>query len=199
MTTKTLEIVRADELATAVRTILLAIGEDPDRPGLRDTPARVANFWTEFAGYTDDNIDTVFDEPTEPTGSMIALSGVPVWSLCEHHLMPFFAVVNMAYIPNGQNVLGLSKLARIAKKHASRLQVQERMTQDIADEIAAMTASQDVAVCVQGSHTCMKMRGVKSEGTMTTSIVRGAFRDNLHTRAEFMSLVASAAAQQRRI
>lgn len=171
---------------TAVRNLLLAIGENPDREGLQDTPARVARFWQEFMGYDAGNTGSAFT--TTEADQMVVVSGMRVYSLCEHHLLPFYADVSIAYIPNGR-VLGLSKFARVAHQFAHRLQLQERLAQQIADEIIDLSGSDSVAVVVSGVHMCMVMRGVKTDGRMTTSVVRGAFSQNPDTRKEFLSLI----------
>jgi GTP cyclohydrolase I len=165
--------------------LLVFIGENPDRPGLEDTPRRFANYWREFINYEPGTIDTAFEVVT--TDQMITVSGIRVWSLCEHHLLPFWCDVAIGYIATDK-VLGLSKFARIAHKHAHRLQVQERLVDDIANEITALTGSDDVAVVSKGVHTCMVMRGFKTDGVMTSSVMRGIFRERPEARAEFMGL-----------
>jgi GTP cyclohydrolase I len=165
--------------------LLVFIGENPDRAGLEDTPRRFANYWREFINYEPGTIDTAFEVVT--TDQMITVSGIRVWSLCEHHLLPFWCDVAIGYIATDK-VLGLSKFARIAHKHAHRLQVQERLVDDIANEITALTGSNDVAVVGKGVHTCMVMRGIKTDGVMTSSVMRGIFRERPEARAEFMGL-----------
>lgn len=165
------------------RDLLLALGEDPNRPGLRETPRRVARFWSEFLRDTGDHGKTFEGIQTD---QMVVVRGVRVWSLCEHHLLPFSSTIAIGYL-TGDRVLGLSKFARIADKHARRLQIQERLVTDIADEIARVTESPDVAVVARGVHLCMVMRGAKSEGEMLTSVMRGRFREGA-ARAEFLAL-----------
>jgi len=168
-----------------VRGLLLSIDEDPDREGLRDTPLRVANFYKEFFEYDPGNIDVTFE--SVEVDQMIVVTGIEVYSLCEHHMLPFTCKVSIGYIA-GNRVLGLSKLARIAHKHAHKLQIQERLTQEIADEVSEVCGTPDVAVLVEGEHLCMQMRGVRTAGTMITSVMRGAFKDRDKVRAEFLTL-----------
>ncbi|MBE3559282.1 MAG: GTP cyclohydrolase I [Ktedonobacteraceae bacterium] len=168
------------------RELLIAIGEDPDREGVADTPKRWANAWREFIEYDPGNTETTFNSVT--ADQMVCISGMRVWSMCEHHMMPFYCDVSIGYIA-GDRILGLSKFARIAHKFAHQLQVQERLGQQIADEVSRVTGSQDVAVVLKGEHLCMTMRGIRTPGTMTTSIMRGAFRSEHETRMEFLRLI----------
>ncbi|WTI18382.1 GTP cyclohydrolase I [Streptomyces sp. NBC_00820] len=174
---------RPDPLERIARELLLEIGEDPEREGLLDTPARWARWWREFAEYDPGTVETAFTSAGSP--GTVSVSGIEVWSLCEHHLLPFSCRVTIAYRPRGQ-VLGLSKFARIAHQHAHRLQVQERLTSDIADAVEKFTASPDVAVLCRGEHLCMAMRGIRTPATMTTVAWRGAFEDPA-ARAEFLA------------
>jgi len=167
------------------RTLLTTIGEDAERSGLADTPARWARWWLEFIDYDPGNTETTFEAVT--ADQMVVVSGIRVWSLCEHHLLPFWCDVAIGYI-TGDQVLGLSKFARIAHQVAHRLQIQERLTAQIADEVQRLSGSNDVAMLASGVHLCMAMRGIKSPGLMTTSEVRGKFRDRPEARAEFMAL-----------
>lgn len=174
----------------AVREILLAIGEDPDRDGLIDTPARVARMYAEvFAGLT---VDPQAAPPVtfpEEHHEMVILRDIPFASFCEHHLLPFTGLAHIGYIPNGR-VIGLSKLARLVETFARRPQVQERMTSDIADTLMDTLQPDGVAVLIEATHTCMTIRGVQKPGaTMVTSAVRGGFRNRPATRAEFFALV----------
>jgi GTP cyclohydrolase I len=178
--------VNFDKIEQLTRELLVAIGEDPDREGLRDTPTRYAKWWREFIDYEPGKVETAF--ALDNVDEMVAVTGMEVSSLCEHHLLPFNAVVNVAYIPEGE-VLGLSKFARIAHRHAHKLQVQERLVQDIADEIVRLTGSKNVAVVVDGAHSCMSSRGIRTKGSMRTSVMLGVFKDQPETRAEFLSLV----------
>lgn len=168
--------------------LLAAIGEDPEREGLRDTPRRWAKSWAEFMDYDPGKVDTCFE--AVKADQMVVVSGVRVWSLCEHHLLPFWCDVAVGYTTD-QAVIGLSKVARLAHKHAHRLQVQERLVEGIADDVQAQTGSENVAVLAQGVHTCMVMRGIKTPGTMTSSAMRGSFRHNDAARAEFLRLAGA--------
>ena len=176
----------------AVRELLVGIGEDPEREGLRDTPARVARAYAELvAGLHREPADvltTVFDLGHD---EMVIVKDIEVFSICEHHLVPFHGVAHVGYIPNesGQ-ITGLSKLARLVDLYARRPQVQERMTTQIADALEARLDPRGVIVVVECEHLCMAMRGVRKQGSTTvTSAVRGAFRDSASTRAEAMSLI----------
>jgi GTP cyclohydrolase I len=178
--------------AAAVRELLLAVGEDPDRPGLQDTPDRVARAYTEiFAGLWQDPADilaTTFDEDHD---EMVLVKDIPMYSTCEHHLVPFHGVAHIGYIPGEDGrVTGLSKLARLVEVYARRPQVQERMTSQIADALADVLKPRGVLVVIEAEHLCMAMRGIRKPGSSTvTSAVRGIFRDNPATRSEAMSLV----------
>lgn len=176
-----------EKLVAAGKMLLEAIGEDPNRDGLLDTPERYAKWWKEFIDYDAGKIETSFT--LENNDEVVAVVGMKVWSLCEHHLLPFSATISVGYIPN-EKVLGLSKFARIAHKHAHKPQVQERMVQEIADEIERVCGTVDIAVVADGEHSCMVMRGIKTQGNMRTSVMRGAFRAEPETRAEFLNLVA---------
>ena len=173
----------------AVREILLEMGEDPDRQGLRGTPDRVHRMYAELtAGYHVDPArlvnGAIFDVDYS---EMVVVKAIPFYSLCEHHLLPFFGTAAVAYIPRGK-VIGLSKIPRIVEMYARRLQVQERMTQQIADFLNDRLAPQGVGVVVEASHLCAVMRGIRKPGTvMTTSAVLGLFRTRDRTRAEFFS------------
>ncbi|MEU3145742.1 MULTISPECIES: GTP cyclohydrolase I [unclassified Streptomyces] len=173
-----------DPLERIARELLLELGEDPEREGLLGTPARWARWWREFIRYEPGTLETVFESAS--SAETISVSGIEVWSLCEHHLLPFSCKVTVGYRPQGQ-VLGLSKFARIAHQHAHRLQLQERLTADIADTVAKLTASADVAVLCRGEHMCMAMRGIRTPATMTTVTWRGSFADPA-VRAEFLAL-----------
>ncbi len=180
-----------EAIKEAVKTILRAVGEDPDRPGLVETPRRVAHMYMEmFAGLHLDperHLKVIFPESYD---EMVLVRDIPFTSMCEHHLLPFSGVAHVAYIPNGK-VTGLSKLARVVEEIARRPQVQERMTQQIAELIDAHLETSGVAVVISAEHSCMAIRGVKKPGTRTvTSALRGIFKDNQSTRAEFMSLIS---------
>nr|WP_207216616.1 GTP cyclohydrolase I FolE [Xylanibacterium ulmi] len=175
----------------AVRELLLAVGEDPDREGLRETPARVARSYQEiFAGLRqepEDVLTTTFDLGHE---EMVLVKDIEVYSTCEHHLVPFHGVAHVGYIPSADGVItGLSKLARLVEVYARRPQVQERLTSQIADALVRILRPRGVLVVVECEHLCMAMRGVRKPGSRTvTSAVRGQMRDPA-TRAEAMSLV----------
>jgi GTP cyclohydrolase IA len=176
----------------AVREILLAIGEDPERDGLRATPARVARAYAEqFAGLRqapEDVLTTVFDAEYD---EMVLVRDIEVYSTCEHHLVPFFGNAHVGYIPNVQGqITGLSKLARLVDVYARRPQVQERMTSQIADAMVKVLEPRGVIVVIEAEHLCMSMRGVRKPGAKTvTSAVRGSFLESDSTRAEAMSLL----------
>jgi GTP cyclohydrolase IA len=178
----------------AVREILLAIGEDPDRDGLRDTPARVARACEEqFSGLGQEPesvLTTVFDAGHD---EMVLVRDIDFYATCEHHLIPFFGVAHVGYIPNEKGQLtGLSKLARLVDLYARRPQVQERMTSQVADALMNVLEPSGVIVVIEAEHLCMAMRGVRKPGARTvTSAVRGSFRDSESTRAEAMSLLVS--------
>jgi GTP cyclohydrolase I len=176
----------------AVRELLIAIGEDPDREGLVGTPARVARAYTEqFAGLRqspEDVLTSVFDEGHD---EMVLVRDIELYATCEHHLLPFIGVAHIGYIPNEKGqITGLSKLARLVEVFARRPQVQERMTSQIADALESVLEPRGVIVIIEAEHLCMSMRGVRKPGARTvTSAVRGVFRDSARTRAEAMSLV----------
>ncbi len=181
-------------IAAAVREILLALGEDPERDGLRDTPARVARMYDEvFAGLHTDPATQLNVTFAEEHREMIILRDIPFASFCEHHLLPFTGQAHIGYIPNGR-IVGLSKLARVVEGYARRPQIQERLTSAIADALMRTLRPDGVAVLIEATHTCMTIRGVQKPGaTMVTSAVRGGFRARPATRAEFFALVGHAA------
>jgi GTP cyclohydrolase I len=177
-------------VAAAVREFLLAIGEDPDRDGLQETPARVARACEEiFEGMDQDPAEvlaTTFDLGHD---EMVLVKDIEIWSTCEHHLLPFTGVAHVAYIPSEHRITGLSKLARLVDAYAKRPQVQERLTSQIADALVAHLHAQGVMVVLECEHLCMTMRGVKKPGSKTvTSAVRGILR-NPATRSEAMGLI----------
>ncbi len=174
----------------AVRTILRAVGEDPDRDGLIETPRRVAKMYAEmFSGLQQDpgrHLEVTFEESYD---EIVLVRDIPFTSMCEHHLLPFRGVAHVAYIPNGR-VTGLSKLARVVEEVSRRPQVQERMTQTVADLIEDRLGSRAVGVIIKAEHSCMSIRGIRKTGSLTvTSTMRGAFRSDPATRAELMSLI----------
>ncbi|MFC3996060.1 GTP cyclohydrolase I FolE [Nocardiopsis sediminis] len=181
-------------IARAVREILIAIGEDPDRDGLRDTPARVARAYEEqFAGLRQDPgevLTTVFEAGHE---EMVLVKDIELYSTCEHHLVPFYGSAHIGYIPNSNGqITGLSKLARLVDVYARRPQVQERLTTEVADAVMKHLDPRGVIVVIEAEHLCMTMRGVRKPGAKTvTSAVRGDFRNRDRTRAEAMSLILS--------
>jgi GTP cyclohydrolase I len=178
----------------AVTTIIKAIGEDPNREGLVDTPRRVAEMYAElFRGLGVDPKQELEVGYELGHREMIIVRDIPFYSMCEHHLLPFYGVVHIGYIPNADGrVVGLSKLARVVEIIASRPQIQERMTTEIADAIMEGLHPSGVAVIVQAEHMCMIMRGVKKPGSnIITSALRGALRNKAESRAEFISLIQS--------
>jgi GTP cyclohydrolase I len=184
--------VDSERIEKAVREILIAIGEDPDRDGLLATPARVARAYAEqFAGLgqvPEDVLTTVFDAGHD---EMVLVKDIEVFSTCEHHLVPFHGVAHVGYVPNEKGqITGLSKLARLVDVYARRPQIQERMTSQIADALTDVLTPRGVIVVVEAEHLCMTMRGVRKPGAKTiTSAVRGDFRDSEKTRAEAMALI----------
>lgn len=178
-------------IEAAVREILAAIGEDPDREGLQETPARVARMYEEiFSGLEDDPTRhlKIFNE--QDNQEMVVVRDIPIYSMCEHHLVPFVGKAHIAYIPDKGKVIGLSKLARIADTFAKRPQLQERLTAQIADFLYRELSPLGVAVVIEAEHLCMTMRGARASGAMTeTSALRGVMRSDARTRAEAMSLL----------
>jgi GTP cyclohydrolase I len=179
-------------IAAAVREILLALGEDPDREGLRDTPARIARMYEEmFSGLHSDPASVLKKRFVEKYDEMVLVKDITFDSVCEHHLLPFFGKAHVAYLPNGK-IVGLSKLARVVEIVSRRPQVQERMTEEIADLVMNQLDAQGAGVIIEASHTCMSIRGIRKPGSIcTTSAMRGVFRANLTTRSEFLSLLQS--------
>ena len=177
-------------LQNAVREILAAVGEDPDREGLLETPARVARMYAElFSGLHDDprvHLQKVF---TEKYDEVVVVRDISFNSMCEHHLLPFMGKAHIGYIPNGK-VLGLSKLARVVESISHRPQVQERMTEEIASLMESELDAKAVGVVVEATHSCMTMRGVRKPGSLcVTSAMKGLFRTNPSSRAEIMQLI----------
>jgi GTP cyclohydrolase IA len=180
-----------EEMRQAVRTLLIGIGEDPDREGLKDTPKRMVKalkFLTK--GYTD-SLDELLNGAVfhEKSSEMVLVRDIDLFSSCEHHILPIIGKAHVAYIPNGK-VIGLSKIARICEMYARRLQVQERLTDQIADALLGLLNAQGVAVVIEATHMCMVMRGVQKPGSWTvTSAMRGAFSTNDRKRQEFMDQI----------
>ena len=176
----------------SVADIIEAIGEDPSREGLRDTPQRVAEMYAElFMGVEKDPKDDLEVGFELGHREMVILKDIPFYSMCEHHLLPFYGVAHVGYIPNDEGrIVGISKLARVVETIARRPQVQERMTTEIADAVAEGIKAVGVAVVVQAEHLCMVMRGIKKPGSnVITSAIRGSFHSNPASRAEFFSLI----------
>ncbi len=180
-----------DRLARGVRLILEGIGEDPDREGLRETPRRVAEMYAELtAGMREDPSEHVVPLSGNKHDEMVIVKDISIASLCEHHLAPFVGKCHIAYIPKNGNILGVSKLARLAETFARRLQLQERLTSEIANTLFDRLQPLGVMVVIEAEHTCMTLRGVKKPGAMTvTSAVLGGFRKDPRTRAEAMALI----------
>ncbi|MFC1592523.1 GTP cyclohydrolase I FolE [Candidatus Omnitrophota bacterium] len=181
------------KIERAIRDILDAIGEDAERTDLKDTPGRVAQMYEEiFSGITQDpekELEVILDQKHE---EIILLKNIPLYSVCEHHLLPFIGRANVAYIPKGGRVTGLSKLVRVVDILSKRLQVQERLTTQIADFIMKKLKPRGVMVVIEAEHLCMSMRGVKKAGAVTiTSAVRGVFKENQKTRAEALALIGN--------
>lgn len=185
-------MVDISKVEAAVYSIIKAIGEDPDREGLRETPKRIADMYTElFTGLDMDAKSELTVGFEVGHREMVILRDIPFYSMCEHHLLPFYGVAHVGYIPNKEGkVVGVSKLARVVEIFAKRLQLQERMTSQIADAIMDALQPDGVAVVIQAEHLCMTMRGIKKPGSnVITSATRGLFRSRAATRAEFLSLV----------
>ncbi len=180
-----------EELASYYRQIILDLGEDPEREGLRDTPKRAAKamqFLTRGYAQTLEEIvnGAVFASETD---EMVLVKDIELYSLCEHHLLPFIGKCHIAYLPSGK-VLGLSKFARIVDMYARRMQIQENLTRQIAEAVQQVTQARGVAVVIEARHLCMMMRGVeKQNSSMTSSVMLGAFREKQSTRQEFLTLV----------
>lgn len=176
----------------AVRELLIAVGEDPDREGLRDTPARVTRAYAEnLAGLHVDPTAVLERTFSEDHQELVLVKDIPIYSMCEHHLLPFYGHAHIGYIPNADGkVTGLSKLARLADLYAKRPQVQERLTSQIADALVDKLEAQSVIVVIECEHLCMGMRGIRKPGAMTTtSAVRGGFKRSSASRAEVLSLI----------
>lgn len=179
------------KIQQAITMILEAIGEDPGREGLIDTPKRVANMYQEiFAGMDSNPQELLQVSFTEYHDELVLIKDIPLYSMCEHHLLPFYGRAHVAYIPRGGKVVGISKLARVAEAYALRPQLQERLTSQIADCITNTLNPLGTAVVIEAEHMCMTMRGIRKPGALTvTSAVRGIFETRSETRAEVFSLI----------
>ena len=181
-----------DRIEAAVAEILVALGEDPNRDGLQETPARVARMYAEVcSGLHEDPADYLIRTFDLEHDEMVMVRDLPVYSLCEHHLLPFFGVAHVAYIPQkGGMITGLSKLARLVDSFSRRLQIQERLTSQVAGAIQRTLEPQGTLVVIEAEHLCMSMRGVQKPGAVTvTSAVHGVFRDEVSTRLEAMRFI----------
>ena len=183
------------EMMQAVRTLLIGLGENPDREGLKDTPKRVVKALKFLTNGYDQSVDELLNGAvfTEDANEMVLVRDIDIFSSCEHHILPIIGRAHVAYIPNGK-VIGLSKIARICEMYARRLQVQERLTLQIADALQGLLKPQGVAVVIEATHMCMVMRGVQKPGSWTvTSAMRGVFSEDARTREEFMNLIRHSA------
>lgn len=180
-----------EKIAEGIRLVLEGVGEDPSRPGLQKTPQRVAEMYAELtAGMREDPHEHVVPLPGDKHDEMVIVKDIHFASLCEHHLAPFVGRCHLAYIPKGGRIVGLSKLARLVETFARRLQVQERLTSEIADTLFDGLKPVGVMVVMEAEHTCMTVRGVRKPGAVTiTSAIRGGFRKDPRTRAEAMALI----------
>ena len=191
LSTENKPTVTDEEMMQAVRTLLLGLGEDPDREGLKDTPKRVVKALQFLTKGYHESLDELLNGAvfTEDANEMVLVRDIDIFSSCEHHILPILGRAHVAYIPNGK-VIGLSKIARICEMYARRLQVQERLTLQIADALQGLLKPQGVAVVIEASHMCMVMRGVQKPGSWTvSSAMRGVFSEDAKTREEFMSLI----------
>ncbi|MBD2690328.1 GTP cyclohydrolase I FolE [Anabaena catenula] len=183
------------EMVQAVRTLLIGLGENPDREGLKDTPKRVVKALQFLTKGYDESLDELLNGAVfkEDANEMVLIRDIDIFSSCEHHILPIIGRAHVAYIPNGK-VIGLSKIARICEMYARRLQVQERLTVQIADALQGLLKPQGVAVVIEATHMCMVMRGVQKPGSWTvTSAMRGVFAEDGRTREEFMNLIRHSA------
>ena len=185
--TKT-KITKIEEL---IKDLILQIGEDPEREGLIKTPERVAKAWQFLANGYEQDLNSIINDAIfkEDYDEMVTVKDIDFFSLCEHHLLPFFGKAHVAYIPNGK-IIGLSKIPRIVEMFSRRLQVQERMTQQIAESLNDVLSPKGVAVVLEGEHMCMQMRGVEKQNSFaSTSAMLGQFRKSSETRSEFLSII----------
>ena len=179
------------KVETAIKMFIEGIGDDPNREGLRETPRRVARMCEEiYAGIGIDAVKVITVLSGDQHDEIVLVRDIPFYSMCEHHLLPFIGKVHLAYIPGHKRITGISKLARLVAVHAKRLQVQERLTTEIAEAMMKALRPRGVIVVVEAEHLCMTMRGVNTPGAVTvTSVVRGLFRKRAATRAEAMALI----------
>ncbi|WP_447801944.1 GTP cyclohydrolase I FolE [Pseudomonas serbica] len=180
-----------DRLSQSYREILIGLGENPDREGLRDTPLRAAKALQYLCHGYEQSVEEIINGAlfASDNDEMVIVDNIELYSLCEHHMLPFIGKAHVAYIPTGK-VLGLSKIARLVDMFARRLQIQENLTRQIADAVQQVTGAAGVAVVIEAQHMCMMMRGVeKQNSTMNTSVMLGAFRESSNTRQEFLQLI----------
>jgi GTP cyclohydrolase I len=179
-----------NKIQEAVKMIIEAIGEDPDRPGLVDTPMRVANMYEEiFSGIGREASEVIKDVPGEKHEEIVLVRDIPFYSVCEHHILPFLGKAHVAYLPSGK-IMGLSKMARVVDILAKRLQLQERLSSEVADTIMEKIEPLGVMVVIEAEHLCMTMRGIKAPGARTvTSAIRGIFHQDTAARSEALSLI----------
>jgi len=181
-----------DKIENLIHELLIQIGEDPNREGIKKTPERVAKAWQFLAKGYEQNLDKIINDAifTEDYDEMVTVKDIDFFSLCEHHMLPFFGKVHVAYIPDGK-IIGLSKVPRIVEMFSRRLQVQERMTQQIAETLNDVLNPKGVAVVLEGEHMCMQMRGVEKQNSYaTTSSMTGLFRSDSRTREEFLNIIS---------
>ena len=180
-----------EKIKKAVRLFIEGIGDDADREGLKETPDRIAKMCDEiFEGISIDTSKIIKVLRTEEHDEIVLVKDIPVYSVCEHHLLPFIGKAHVAYLPDGNRITGLSKIARVVEAHSKKLQVQERLTAEIAETLMKSLRPRGVMVIMEAEHLCMTMRGVKKPGSRTlTSVVRGIFREKAATRAEAMALI----------
>ncbi len=183
------------KIEAGVRLILEGVGEDPGRPGLLETPRRVADLYGEiFSGLDRDPMEHLVPVVGESHDEMVLIREIPLYSVCEHHLLPFAGMAHIAYIPEGGRIVGLSKIVRVLETFASRPQVQERLTTQVAESIMKGLSPKGVMVVIEAEHLCMSMRGVRKPNSMTvTSAVRGSFRRDERTRSETLALIHGSA------
>jgi len=179
------------KICSAVKIILEAVGENPERKGLKETPRRVAKMYEEILGGIKENPGKILGKVFhEDYNELVLIKNIPLYSVCEHHLLPFYGEIHIAYLPDGKRVVGISKIARLVEVFARRLQLQERLTNQIADTIMKVLNPQGTMVVIEAEHMCMIMRGVKKSGTkIVTSAMRGIFLRDIRTRTEALDLI----------